>query len=119
MEGNLYALNANTGAELWSYSPGSTVSSSAAVVANGVVYGAAFAQRQCVGVERYYYRRTAVDSPPDSPLHLFFTRRGEAMRVYVNGGDGDLDAWNASTGAKLWSYSTGTQRVPRPPLWMG
>ena len=36
-DGNVYALNASTGAKLWSYTTGSYVDSSPAV-ANGVVY---------------------------------------------------------------------------------
>jgi outer membrane protein assembly factor BamB len=34
----VYALNAKTGAKLWSYSTGSAVHGSSAAVANGVVY---------------------------------------------------------------------------------
>ena len=37
LDGNMYALNASTGAKLWSYATGSYVESSPAV-ANGVVY---------------------------------------------------------------------------------
>ena len=36
-DGNRYALNANTGDELWSYTTGGSIFSSPAVV-NGVVY---------------------------------------------------------------------------------
>ena len=37
-DGNVYALNAKTGAKLWSYTTGGPVSYSSPVVVNGVVY---------------------------------------------------------------------------------
>ncbi len=38
-DGNLYALNASTGAKLWSYNSGHLLEKSSPAVANGVVYG--------------------------------------------------------------------------------
>jgi eukaryotic-like serine/threonine-protein kinase len=37
-DGNVYALNASTGAKLWSYTTGNAISNSSPAVANGVVY---------------------------------------------------------------------------------
>ena len=37
-DNNVYALNANTGAKLWSYATGSLAVASSPAVANGVVY---------------------------------------------------------------------------------
>ena len=39
--------------------------------------------------------------------------------VYVGSEDGNVYALNASTGAKLWSYTTGGMCIPRPPWRMG
>ena len=38
LDNNVYALNAKTGARLWSYATGSSVYNSSPAVANGVVY---------------------------------------------------------------------------------
>ena len=49
LDGNVYALDAATGAKLWSYTTGEEVESSPAV-ANGVVYvGSYRLQRLCAG----------------------------------------------------------------------
>ena len=39
--------------------------------------------------------------------------------VYVGSDDHNVYALNASTGAKLWSYTTGGVCIPRPPWRMG
>ena len=111
---NVYALNASTGAKLWSYTTGSNVGSSPAVV-NGVVYvGSGRRQRVCA--ERQH-RRQAVElchrsvCGPRPPWRMgwFMSARS----------DGNVYALNASTGAELWSYATGSAVDPRPPWRMG
>ena len=100
-DGNVYALNAKTGALLWSYNTGDVCSSPA--VANGVVYVGS-ERRQRVRAE-CQNRRQAVELP-HRQLCGFLARRGEwggLCRLV----DGNVYALNASTGALLWSYTTG------------
>jgi outer membrane protein assembly factor BamB len=95
---NVYALNASTGAKLWSYTTGNVVETSPAV-ADGVVY---------IGSDdgNLY----ALNASMGSLLWSFFSE-GELMEssasvangvVYVSISGGVLYALNARTGAILW-----------------
>jgi outer membrane protein assembly factor BamB len=99
----VYALNASTGALLWSYFTGDgyAVDSSPAV-ANGVVYfGSAdnnvYALTASTGALLWSY--TTGDYVNSSPA----VANGV---VYIGSADGDVYALNASSGALLWSYTT-------------
>jgi outer membrane protein assembly factor BamB len=100
-DGNVYALNASTGAKLWSYATGGTVVSAPAV-ANGMVYVDSddfnvYALNASTGAKLWSYTAgNGVDSSPAVTNGV----------VYVGSDDGDVYALNASTGAKLWSYAT-------------
>jgi len=100
-DGNLYALNASTGAKLWSYATGSAGLSSPAV-ANGVVYfgsgnGNVYALNATTGALIWKYGTGFnVDQSPVVANGV----------VYVGSDVGNLYALNASTGATLWIYST-------------
>ncbi len=112
-DGNVYALNASTGAKLWSYDTGSSIYSSPAV-ANGVVYVISYGEE--TGSNLY-----ALDATTGAQLWTFATggyvQSSPAVAngvVYVGssyysyfGTDYNLDALNASTGALLWSYAGG------------
>ena len=99
--GSVYALNASTGAQLWSFATGSSLLASPAV-ANGVVY-----VEQYGGSNLY-----ALDA--STGAQLWSDNIGSSVSspavvngvVYVGGGD-NVYALNASTGAELWSYATG------------
>jgi uncharacterized repeat protein (TIGR01451 family) len=99
---NVYALNASTGAKLWSFTTGGVVNSSPAV-ANGAVYVGSddnnmYALNASTGAKLWSFATGgAVDSSPAVANGV----------VYVGSGDGNLYALNASTGAKLWSNSIG------------
>jgi len=98
---NLYAMNTNNGALLWSYPMASNVFSSPAV-ANGVVYsgsrdGNLYAIDAKTGALRWNYPTgDAVDSSPAVVNGV----------VYVGSNDHNVYALNATTGEKLWSYMT-------------
>jgi uncharacterized repeat protein (TIGR01451 family) len=107
--GNVSALNASTGARLWTYTTLDDVISSPAV-ANGVVYipstdGNVYALNAGTGALLWSYniRPSGFSSPA--------VANGV---VYVGSDDGNVYALNASTGAKLWSYATG-QSVDSSP----
>jgi outer membrane protein assembly factor BamB len=103
--GSVYALNASTGAQLWSFATGADLLASPAV-ANGVVY-----VEQYDGSNLY-----ALDA--STGAQLWSDNIGSSLSsptvvngvVYIGGGDA-LYALNASTGAVLWSYATGG------PVW--
>ena len=100
----MYALNASTGAKLWSYTTGSLVSSSPAV-ANGVVYVGSVRQQR-VRAERHH-RCHAVELRHRQPVNSSPAVANGV--VYVGSDDGNVYALNARTGAKLWSYTTGSE----------
>ena len=102
--GNLYALNASTGAELWSYKTGNI--GGAPAVANGIVYAGSdngvYALNASTGA--LLWGRTSQNGA-DSPA----VANGV---VYFGSGDGSVYALNASTGAELWSYDAGGASTP-------
>ena len=101
-DGNVYALNAANGAELWNYTTGGTVDSSPAVV-GGVVYigsddGNVYALNAANGAKLWNY--TTGGSVYSSPAVVNGV-------VYIGSDDDNVYALNATNGAKLWSYTTG------------
>jgi outer membrane protein assembly factor BamB len=97
-DGNIYALNARTGAKVWSHGSDSGFSSPA--VANGVVYvssSVVVALNAKTGAELWSY-------PAGDSLSSPVVADG---MVYVGSADHRLYALNAITGAKLWNYTTG------------
>jgi uncharacterized repeat protein (TIGR01451 family) len=103
-DNNVYALDANTGAKLWSYATGDRVDSSP-VVTNGVVY-----------VGSSDHNVYALNANTGALLWRHSTGGGEVRSspavangvVYVGAFENyTLYALNASTGALLWSYDTG------------
>ncbi len=95
----LCALNASSGALLWSYAAGGSPA-----VANGVVYSGC-------GVNL-----CALNASTGALLWSFAGGGGTPTVangvVYVGSDDGNLYALNASTGAKLWSYAAGGNTSP-------
>jgi outer membrane protein assembly factor BamB len=96
--GNEYALNATTGAEVWTVAMGSEVLDSS-VAANGVVYvatgGTLHALNASTGAQLWTWAG-ACCTPVVS---------GEV--VYISGTSNNFYALSATTGAQLWSYNPG------------
>ena len=115
LTGHVYALNASTGAQLWSFETGGPVDSSPAV-ANGVVY-----------IGSWDHNLYALNASTGAKLWSFTT--GDALEssspavangvVYVGSIDGNVYALNATTGEKLWSYDTGSGLVSSPAVANG
>ncbi len=101
----MYALNATTGAKLWSYP---TYVGWMPAVVNGVVYFGStddnvYALNASTGALLWSYNTgNAVTSAPAVANGVVYI--GSGYNGYGNGG---LYALNASTGAKLWSYAPG------------
>jgi outer membrane protein assembly factor BamB len=96
---NLYALNASTGAQLWSFPTGGNVFSPA--VANGVVYavgnGNVYALNAATGAQQWTQTIGADSESPPTVAN---------GTVYVGLGAG-VYAFNAATGAQDWTFTTG------------
>jgi outer membrane protein assembly factor BamB len=98
---SVYALNASTGAKLWSHATGDIVASSPAV-ANGVIYVGSndhnlYALKASTGAKLW---RFATGEPVySSPAVVNGV-------VYFGSGDNNVYALNASTGALLWRFET-------------
>jgi outer membrane protein assembly factor BamB len=94
--GEILALNASTGARLWSYTTGAPVESSPAV-ANGMVYVCSdganlYALNASTGAKLWSYVTTCIFASSDSAPAVV---NGV---VYVGSVDGHLYALSASTG---------------------
>jgi outer membrane protein assembly factor BamB len=117
-DGTVYALNAASGALLWSYATGGDISSSPAV-ANEVVYigsfyigsgnSSTYALNARTGALLW---ATNIGSGENSPA----VANGV---VYLGSWDNNVYALNASTGAVLWSYATGTHVECSPTVVNG
>jgi outer membrane protein assembly factor BamB len=121
-DGNLYALNPSTGAQLWKYSTGGPIVDKPAL-ANGLVY---FGSEGAVGSSGAVYVLTAGSS--GGQLQWSFSAYGLVASspavsngvVYIGSNNaqactngpltcssaGTVYAINASTGAQIWSYTT-------------
>jgi uncharacterized repeat protein (TIGR01451 family) len=116
---NLYALNASTGARLWSYTTGGAVPSSPAV-ANGVVYvgsedGIVYALNASTGAEVWSFAAGSFSFVLSSPAVA-----DGVVYIGVSGsGTNGLYALNANTGAMLWSFATGVSVGSSPAVVNG
>ncbi len=124
-DGNLYALDARTGAERWRYAAGRAVTSSPAV-SGGLVFagsrdGAYVAVEAATG-----QRRWRLETGPDAPLawgfesgDLYTSSPAIADGLAILGGsDGAVYAVAAGTGAVRWRFRTGG-RVRSSPAVAG
>jgi eukaryotic-like serine/threonine-protein kinase len=103
--GNLYAVESESGAALWSFHTEKPINSSPAV-SNGVVYfegndGFTYALDAQSGVQKW-----KVDTGPDRPTDYDNLSPSPAVQdgiVFIAGVNGNLYALNADTGEALWT----------------
>jgi uncharacterized protein YjbI with pentapeptide repeats/outer membrane protein assembly factor BamB len=107
-DGNLYALNAATGATLWSYSNGGNDLMSPAV-AGGVVYVGDALGHVVHAISTTSHQQVWSYTTGDRIGTVPAVANGT---VYVSSFDGNLYALNATTGAKEWAFNYGTIPVP-------
>jgi parallel beta-helix repeat protein len=101
--GQMYALDAATGAKIWNFStstPNNMVYSSPAVVNDVIYFGAddrnVYALNAATGTKIWnYYTGALTESSPAVVNGV----------VYIGANNGNLYALDASSGAKLWSFS--------------
>ena len=114
-DGNLYALNAVTGMDLWQFTagPGNTMINP--TVVNGAVYSCSgnsflYALNASTGAQLWNY----------SLLDDFTSPAVANGVIYLAGGyNGNVYALNASTGAVLWQYTTGAYVNSSPAVANG
>ena len=117
-DGNVYALNATTGAKIWKYTTGDAVFSSPAV-ADGKVYIGSGNMYQGLGNGAIY----CLDASSGAFVWNFTTRPWVESCpavadgvVFVGSGDRNVYALNATTGTEIWSYKTGGWVVSSPAV---
>jgi len=107
----VYALNATTGAYMWSYTTGMLIDSSPAVSDGKVYVGSGdhkvYALNASTGALIWSYETGGpVDSSPVVSNGL----------VYVGSYDRKVYALNSSTGALVWNYTTGSEVFSSPAV---
>ena len=132
----LYALNAQTGAKLWSYTTGDWWVQSSPAVANGVVYvgdslpnGSLYALNATTGAELWNYTVKTGQYPGGcvraSPaVANGVVYAGSAYAVNSENGtllqsDYNVYALDANNGTKLWNYTTGGMVESSPAVVNG
>jgi outer membrane protein assembly factor BamB/serine/threonine protein kinase len=113
-EGNMYALNAETGHIDWVKPYGTYYNGAGPTVANGTVY---------IGSDQILY---ALDAETGA-IRWTATTRGSIGTsptlvngvIYIGSDDGRLNAFGASNGAKLWTFSTGDRILSSPAVTNG
>lgn len=98
--GNIYALDASSGAKIWNYSTNGAVYSSPAVSGNVVFIGAdanVYAFNASTGAKLWNCTTDGfMNSSPNVVNGV----------VYIGSGNNNFYAINASTGAKMWKYTS-------------
>jgi outer membrane protein assembly factor BamB len=103
VDGNIYALNAATGTQIWKFSPAGSEVETSPAVANGVVYVAAdngniYALNAATGTQIWSFTTGS---------NVFSSPAVANGVVYVGSNDGNVYALNATTGTQVWSFTTG------------
>jgi len=114
LDGNVYALDANTGAKVWSYKTEYFWPSSP-TVANGIVYVGSsdhniYALNAKTGAKVWNYT---------TDFLVFSSPTVANGIVYVGSYDHNVYALNANTGTKMWSYATGDGVLSSPTVANG
>ncbi|MCW4019128.1 MAG: PQQ-binding-like beta-propeller repeat protein [Candidatus Bathyarchaeota archaeon] len=123
-DGNIYAFNANTGEQKWSYATGKIGFSSTPAVANGKLYtGADNGKVYCLnaetGTELWAADVGGIPMPAVSIVGLSAAGSPTVVgdRVYVAAANKLIYCLNADSGAVIWSYNaTGDVSATTPTV---
>ncbi len=115
LSGSVYALNAATGATIWTQLVDSSGVYASPVIFNGVVYlggfgGSFYALQASTGKTLWTFATTGVI---DGSAAI-----AKGM-VYFGSSNGSIYALNATTGAMVWSYATGGKVESTPAIANG
>jgi outer membrane protein assembly factor BamB len=122
--GHLFAINAKTGAIKWENTllDGSWTSPA---VANGMVYvGTGWPGSDTPGTFYAFNASTGGGGTPVWSKTLPYGPVGSSPavaygNVYVGRGDHNVSAWNATTGAVVWTFPTSTEVYSSPAVYNG
>ena len=107
---NFYALNATTGAQVWTNTTGYTIASTPAIYHGTVYFGSedhyVYALNASTGAEIWTYNTGA---------YIYSSPTVANNTVYI-ADDTVLHALDATTGTQLWSRSLGSQIYPIPAV---
>ena len=110
-DGNLYAIEPETGAEIWRFPAGGEIRSSPAVGSDGAIYFGSGNTLQAVNARgALKWSFNAGDYVFSSPAVST-----DGRMVYVGSSNGSLYAINA-TGAMKWQFQTGDKIVSSPAI---
>jgi hypothetical protein len=113
-EGNVYALNADTGKTLWSYHVGGPVKGAIAYDRGKVFFGS---------YDGHLYALTAGTGKllwtASSSGHFYSTPAVAYSRVYAGSTDHSVYAFDENTGNLVWSRGTGSYVYGSPAVWDG
>lgn len=114
MNGEMHAIDANTGTSRWVAQPGGPIPHTAAVYEGRVYFGS---------LDGNVYALSTVDGSTDWQFHtggpVVSAPAAVNGRVYIGSNDGNLYALNAATGAELWRVTTGGPVVSSPAVANG
>ena len=133
-DGNLYAVDQQTGTQKWKFTTGARVTSSPAVVEGLVYFGSFDGNFYCVdavtGKLRWRFRNAGERRYTGTHLHGSVPE-GETMpdpfdvylsspavwggAVYFGSGDGNIYALDAGSGSVKWKFKTGEATLPSIP----
>jgi outer membrane protein assembly factor BamB len=112
--GRVYALDAATGAERWSYDTGAPVKASPALV-GGRLYVGNYGGVMCA-LEAHTGRLVWEN---DGHGNFYAGASVAEGRVYTGSVDGRIYAFAAGSGSELWSFKTGGYVYASPAVWRG
>jgi outer membrane protein assembly factor BamB len=111
---NLYAVNATTGAKVWSFKTGAAITDSSPAVSGGIVY---------IGsTDDYLYAVNTITNPG---TQLWKFKTGAAINsspavsggnAYIGSNDDSVYAVNATTGVQVWKFTTGGAVASSPAV---
>lgn len=111
-DGNIYAFNANTGAQIWNYATGRIGFSSTPAVINGKLYtgaddGNVYCLDATTGTKLWAANAGGIPTSPPSLVSPLGAGSPTVVddRVYVAAGNTLLYCFNALNGAIIWTYN--------------
>jgi len=111
MNGEMHAIDANTGTARWIVRPGGPIPHTAAVYGDRVYFGSLDGSVYALSTAD---GRTVWESSTGGPVMSAPAVVGG--RLYVGSNDGNLYALNAATGTELWRVETGGPVVSSPAV---
>ncbi len=114
-DGNFYALDLESGTQMWSFRASGPIIAPAAVdgdrVFFGDTYGTIYALSTADGKERWHF---AAEGKIEGGVN--FLKEGNSTLIFVGSHDSNLYCLDANTGAEKWKQETGNYVVATPSL---